>query len=60
MPRREWLQPCSCQICAGILLLPERPGGLESLMIVTSLLIDLITNTSFLNLIHVLLYVCTK
>lgn len=59
-PHREWLQPYSCQISAGILLLPERPGGREALMAATSLLIDLIRNTSFLSLTQVLLYVCTK
>ena len=42
-PCREWLQPDGC---TGIL--PECPGGLESLMTVTSLVIDMAGNTPFL------------
>ena len=41
---RECLQPLGCQI-TGVILLPECPGGLESMLNVTSLFIDMAGNT---------------
>ena len=45
-PCREWLKPHGCQM-AQLLLLPGCPGGLESLMPVTSLFTDSTGNAPF-------------
>ena len=41
---------------AGILFLPECPGGLESLMTVTSLFTDMAGNTPFLTCVKIYVY----